>query len=85
MLSKINNNRANGPLPVAFTAKTNTVPAQSFTLQTGEVAIHKTYEQYQTSQISQDASFISGEGSPYDKPGGLGLDYDLDRDAGSRI
>jgi hypothetical protein len=54
-------------------------------LQTGEVAIHKTYEQYQTSQISQDASFISGEGSPYDKPGGLGLDYDLDRDAGSRI
>jgi len=50
-------NRAGSHLPpkaIAFTAKTNRVPVQSITMLTEEVAIHKTYEQYQTSQIDYD-------------------------------
>jgi hypothetical protein len=64
------------------TSKTNRVPAQSITLDTVEVAAHKTYKQYQTSQTSQDVSPISGD-SLRDKSAGLGLDYDLERGAES--
>jgi len=85
MLSKSDQNRAGSHLPIAFTAKTNQVPAQAITLLTGDVAVHGTYEQYQTSQISQDASSISGEGSLCDKPGSLGLHYDVEKNAESGI
>ena len=84
MLSKSDHNCANSSLPIAFAAKANRVPAQSITLHT-EVTTDKTYERYQTSQISQDASSIRGERSSYDKPGGPGPDYDLERDAESGI
>ena len=87
MLSKSDHDRVNSPLPIAFANKANRVPAQTITLQTEGVAMHKTYEQHQTSQISQDASPISGEGSLGEKPAGLGLDsdYDLERDAESGL
>jgi hypothetical protein len=47
-------------------------------LETVEVAIHETYEQYQTSRSSQYSSSVSEEGSLRDKPAALGFDYDIE-------
>ena len=52
-------------------------------LETVEVAIHETYEQYQTPQTSQYFSSISREVSLHDEATGLGLDHDMERGIGS--
>ena len=61
--------------------KSNRDPAQ---LTSVEVAQPMIYEQYETSQTSQQTSTICGERSLQDKPAGMELDYDVERAAGSR-
>jgi len=67
---------------IAFaTPKTNLDPAQL--ISAAEVGQPRIYGQYQTS-TSQNTSTVCGEGSSQDKPAVVGLDYDVERSAGSR-
>ena len=68
------------PIPVA-TSKSSRVPVQSIAVERIEVAVHKTCEQYRTSQTDKNASPTSGEESLCDnlKPAGLGLSYGVER------
>jgi len=50
------------------TSKTSLDLAQHSPLEPLEVAVNKTYEQYQTPQISKSASSVNREGSPNDTP-----------------
>jgi hypothetical protein len=82
-ISKGDHSRTDGSHPIVFkTPKTNQVPGQSITLNTVEVVVHRTHEQNQTTQTSQDVSSISGKGLR-DTQAGLGLDYDVERCAES--
>jgi len=66
-------------------SKTNRIPVQPIPLETVEVAIHKTYEQYRTPQTSTHASSVSGGGYLHDKPAELGFSYDVERGAKNGI
>ena len=84
MSSKSNCDRTNTSRPIAVAiSKSSRVPVQSITVETVEVAEHKTYGQYRMSQTNQDASPIRGEGSLCDKPAGLRLDCAVERGADS--
>jgi len=70
--------------PIALTtSETNQVLAQPIRAETLEAAVHETHEQHQTPRSGQYSSSISRGGSLRDKPTGPGLNYDVERGAGS--
>jgi len=68
--------------PIAI-SKTDQVPAQPILVESLEATVHEAYEQHQTPRSSQYSSSFTREGSLSDKPTGLGLDYDMERGAGT--
>ena len=68
--------RYNLPPSGFMTSKNNRIPIPSVPPGFMESVMHSTYEQYQTPQTSQHASFISGEGLP-DNLTRLELDDDV--------
>jgi|SRR6266850_255090 len=66
--------RYNLPPSGFTTSKTNRIPVPSDPPEPMELAVHRTYEQYQMPQTSRYASFMSGEGPLPDKLTRLGDD-----------
>jgi hypothetical protein len=70
--------------PIALTtSETNQVLSQPIRAETIEAAAHETDGQHQTPRSGQHSSSINRGGSLREKPTGPGLDYDMERGAGS--